>query len=262
MNPESDDSRAARIRRADYPGCPVTVTEAVAAGRVLRAPRWGLWDVTIGLVGSIVVGLVVAVALYLADASIAVQVIVGVTSTWLVLAGWPILATVRRGNGPVIDLGLRLTWPDTGWGVLGGFVALLSAGVAAAITQVFVPDLNSSAAQAADELRSSGRLAIAVFALIVMVGAPIVEELFFRGLFYGAVRKAGASAVWTIVITAVAFAGFHLEPLRLFVLLPTGLVLGWVRWKTGSTSASMVAHGFVNAPGAILLLLGVDGMSP
>lgn len=217
---------------------------------------------TWGLIAAFIVGLGAAVVLYLVDAPIAAQVLVGVSAPWIVLAGWPLLTTARRGSGPVIDLGLRLTWADTAWGVLGGAVAFICAGIAASATQLFVPDLTSTAADAAEEIRSSGRLVLVVFALVVMVGAPIVEELFFRGLFFGAVRKAGASAVWTVVITAVVFAGFHLEPFRFFVLLPTGLVLGWVRWKTGSTAAAMLTHGLVNAPGAILLLLGVNGVSP
>ncbi len=247
---------------ADYPGCPVTVTDAISRGRTLRDLRWGLWDVTWGLITAFVVSVAVGVVLYLADAPIAIQVLVGVTTPWIVLAGWPVLCTARRGNGPILDLGLRLTWHDARWGALGGLVALLAAGIAASITQLFAPDLTSTAADAAAEIQDSGRFVLILFALIVMVGAPIVEELFFRGLFYGAVRKSGASAVWTIVITAVVFAAFHVEPVRFFVLLPTGLVLGWVRWKTGSTGAAMVTHGLVNAPGAILLLLGVDGVSP
>ncbi|MDP1878807.1 MAG: CPBP family intramembrane metalloprotease [Actinomycetota bacterium] len=248
---------------ADYPGCPVTVTEAIAAGRPLVPPRWGLWGVAGALAGSVVVAVVVGLVLYLVDAPISVQIIVGVTAPWLVLAGWPLLATRLRGNGARIDLGLRLTWSDTGWGALGGLVALLLAGIAATITQVFVPDLTSAAAEAAEELeRESGRLALTAFALIVLVGAPVVEELFFRGFLYGALRKRGVGTALTVIVSAVVFAGFHLEPLRFLVLLPTGLVLGWVRARTESTGASMVAHGFVNAPGAVLLLVGIDGMSP
>ena len=75
-------------------------------------------------------------------------------------------------------------------------------------------------------------------------------------------RKRGLGTVLTIVVTAVAFAAFHLEPVRFLVLLPTGLILGWVRWRTGSTGAAMVTHGIVNAPGAIALLVGVPDVSP
>ena len=102
-----------------------------------------------------------------------------------------LLATARRGNGPRIDLGLRLTWSDTGWGVLAGAAGLMTAGIAALITRLFVPDLTSSAGEAAESLTdSAGRLSLTVFALLVMVGAPIVEELYFRG-FFAALRKRG-----------------------------------------------------------------------
>jgi uncharacterized protein len=248
---------------ADYPGCPVTVVEAVEQGRQLRVPRWGLWDAVWAAIAAVVIGLVVGTVLYLLDAPVGVQILVGATTPWLAMAGWPLVATARRGNGPRIDLGLRLTWSDTGWGVLAGAVGLLGAGIAALITRLFVPDLTSTAADAAQELETSaGRFALTLFALVVMVGAPFVEELFFRGLLFAALRKRGVNAVLTILTTAVVFAGFHFEPQRFFVLLPSGLVLGWVRWKTGSTGSSMVAHGLVNAPGAILLLVGVPEMTP
>lgn len=248
---------------ADYPGCPVTVTEAMAAGQQLKDLRWGLWDVLIGGVAALVLAAVALAVLTLTNAPIAVQIIVGTSVPWIGLAGWPLFATARRGNGPRIDLGLRLTWSDTGWGIVTGFAGLFLAGIAALITQLFVPDLSSSAGEAAQQLvDSSGRLATTIFAAMIMVGAPIVEELFFRGLFFGALRKRGVSALLTIVITGVVFALFHFEPVRFFVLLPTGLLLGWVRWRTGSTGASMVAHGLVNAPGAVVLLLGVPDVSP
>lgn len=248
---------------ADYPGCPVTVLEEVAAGHELRPPRWGLWDVFWAAVAAVFIGVGVGAALFFVDAPVGIQILVGTTAPWLALAGWPILATTRRGNGPRIDLGLRLTWPDTGWGALAGFTGLMAAAIAALITRLFVPDLTSTAADAANELeQGSGRLSLTVFAALVMVGAPIVEELFFRGFFFAALRKRGLNGPLTIVLTAVVFAGFHFEPMRFFVLLPTGLLLGWVRWKTGSTGAAMVAHGLVNAPGAILLLVGVPEMTP
>lgn len=248
---------------ADYPGCPVTVTEAVADGAVLRPPRWGLWDVLGAAIGALVIGAAAGGALFVLNAPTILVVLVGTTLPWLALAGWPLIATSRRGNGPRIDLGLRLTWSDTGWGVMTGFAGLLLAGIAALITRLFDPEVTSAAGDAAAELQeSSGRLAIVIFALMIMVGAPIVEELFFRGLFFSALRKRGVGAVLTIIITGVVFAGFHFEPTRFLILLPTGLLLGWVRWRTGSTGAAMVAHGVVNAPGAIVLLFGVPLVTP
>jgi uncharacterized protein len=247
--------------QADYPGCPVTVTEALAAGAILRPPRWGIPDAVIGAVGYLVIALLVTGVLYALGAPDDVVIILGTTVPWLALAGWPLLAAVRRGNGPRIDFGFRLTWPDAGWAAMGAAVGLFAAGVAALVTTLFVDDLSSSAGEAAQELvDSSSRPALVGFALIIMVGGPVVEEIFFRGLLFGSLRKRGVNSVWTIVITAVIFAGFHFEPTRLLILLPTGLVLGWVRWKTGTTGASMLAHGLINAPGAIVLLYGIPSL--
>ncbi|MDI1290750.1 MAG: hypothetical protein PSX37_12465, partial [bacterium] len=88
---------------ADYPGAPATVDEALAGGIALRVPRWGLWDVTWGLIAAFVVSLIAAVVLNALDSPIGVQVVVGVSTPWIVLAGWPLLTTTLRGNGPRID---------------------------------------------------------------------------------------------------------------------------------------------------------------
>jgi membrane protease YdiL (CAAX protease family) len=248
---------------ADYPGCPATVEAAIAEGRVLRAPTWGLWDVVIGMVGAIVIGLGAGAVFLFAGTPFVTAALLGTLLPWIALAGYPIVVARLKGNGARIDFGLRLSWSDTGWGVMGGLVALLLAGIAALVTAQFFPDVTSAAGEIAEELTDEGgRAALLLFAVMLMVGAPIVEELFFRGLMFSALRKRGVGSVLTIVISAVVFAGFHIEPLRFLVLLPSGLVLGWVRWRTGSTGAAMVTHGMVNAPGALALLVGVPDVSP
>ena len=248
---------------ADYPGCPVTVTGALERGAVLRAPRWGLGSAAITLVGAIVLGVLAAVPLIALDAPLAVTAIVGTLFPWMALAGWPLFVTRWKGNGPRIDLGLRLTWSDTGWGVLAGFVGLMFAGVVALITQAIAGDFSSAAGDVALELRDDGPFwALLLFAVMIMVGAPIVEEIAFRGMLFNALRKRGVGTVLTIVISAVAFSAFHFEPIRFFLLLPLGLVYGWVRWKTGSLGAAMVAHGVNNAPAALVLLVGIPEVTP
>ena len=142
-------------------------------------------------------------------------------------------------------------------------MGLILAGIVAVITQAIAGDFSSAAGEIAVELREAGPFwALLVFAIMVMVGAPIVEELAFRGMLYNSLRKRGVGAVWTIAITTVAFSAFHFEPVRFFLLLPIGVVYGWVRWKTGSLGASMVAHGVNNTPAALVVLLGVPEMTP
>jgi membrane protease YdiL (CAAX protease family) len=140
---------------------------------------------------------------------------------------------------------------------------LIFAGLVAVITQAIAGDFSSAAGDVALELRDEGPFwALLIFAVMIMVGAPIVEEIAFRGMLFNALRKKGLGAVWTIVVTAIVFSAFHFEPIRFFLLLPIGLVYGWVRWKTGSLGAAMVAHGVNNAPAALLVLVGLPEVTP
>ena len=251
--PANDDPR--------YAGCPATVLAAAESGVALRPARWGIGDVVAMIAISLALAAAGGLALNALDAPLAATIIVGGLLGWVGLAGWPIIATIRRGNGPRIDLGLRLTWGDVRAGVWGGLIALAVAAVIAAILMRVVGTFDSAAGAAAARLLEDGdRWAILVFSLMILVGAPIVEELAFRGLAYGAVRKRGLGTGWAIVISAVLFSLMHVEPTRIPLLLGIGLVLGWVRARTGSTGAAMVAHAVVNAPGALFLMFG--GVTP
>ena len=229
----------------------------------MKAARWGLWDVLITLGGALVLGVAAALVLDALSAPRAIQVLVGGMAPWLALAGWPLFITSVRGNGPRMDLSLSLSWRDAGSGLVGGVIAIIAAVVVALATAAIFGEFNSAAGDVGVELKALGDYWLLIaFGLMIAVGAPIAEELAFRGLFFAALRKHGVGPVLSVVITAVAFALFHLEPARLGVLVTIGLVLGIVRLRTGSLGASMVAHGVVNAPAAVILVIGLPGVAP
>ncbi|MFM8894973.1 MAG: lysostaphin resistance A-like protein [Actinomycetales bacterium] len=247
-----------------YPGCPETVDAALARGRILRRPRWGLWDVLIAFVGAIGLGFLVSLVLpaVTSDDPPAGQLLLAVTVPWLAMAGWPLLATTWRGNGPRIDLGLRLGWRDLGAGALGGVTAWAVLAAVALATVAVTGEFTSAAGEVAAELvRDGNRLWLLGFALAVGLGAPIVEEILFRGLFYDALRKRGVHDGWVVAVTAVAFAAVHFEPVRLPLLIAMGVITGVLRWKTRAIGAGIVAHAMVNLPGAILVAMGLPGGS-
>lgn len=242
---------------------PVTFKIAEEEGRSLIWPRWGIWDAVIAIGGFFLVTAIVAVPLIVFNAPMAVLVLVGGTAPWLMLAGWPVFITWRKGNGARVDLGLILRWSDIGWGVVFGIAGLFLAGIGAAITTLIVGDFNAAAGEAALALsESSSFAAIFAFAVVIAVGAPVVEEIAFRGILFGALRKRGISPIWVVVITAVIFALFHLEPTRILVLLPIGVTLGLARWKTEGLGAPMVAHLVNNLPAAVFLLIGAPVVTP
>jgi membrane protease YdiL (CAAX protease family) len=251
----SADSAASRM--------PVTFTIAEQEGRTLIWPRWGVWDAVIAIGGFIVLTALVAIPLIIFDADLVLFVFVGGLIPWLMLAGWPVYATWRKGNGARIDLGLILRWSDVGWGMVFGIAGLLVAGVGAYVTTLIVGDFNSAAGEVALELRESSSTAtLLAFAVVIAVGAPVVEEIAFRGMLFGALRKRGINPIWVVVITAVAFSLFHLEPTRILVLLPIGITLGLARWKTDGLGAPIVAHMVNNLPAAVFLLIDAPGVTP
>jgi hypothetical protein len=65
--------------------------------------------------------------------------------------------------------------------------------------------------------------------------------------------------MWTLIVTTLAFAMFHLEPVHVIGLLPTALYLGWLRMRTGSVKLCIVVHAINNGLAVILgRLLAAD----
>lgn len=233
----------------------------------LREVRWGVPDAFVAIIGSVIIAVGVGVVLVVTDFPLEVAILIGAGAPWLALAGWPLWATRGgsrgRGNGARIDLGIALSWSDVGWGALFGFAGLFAGGIGAVITAAIVGDFSSAAGEAAAELtNTSSFISLFIFAVMIAVGAPIVEELAFRGLLFNSLRKRGVGAIVTVLITAAVFTLFHFEPVRILVLLPIGITLGLARLKGKSLGAPMVAHGINNLPAAVALLIGLPEVTP
>jgi len=82
----------------------------------------------------------------------------------------------------------------------------------------------------------------------------VFEELCFRGFMFGALRTR-LSGAWTVVVSALLFGLFHefFIPGKLIPSALLGLVLGWVRLRTGSVLPGMVLHALHN--GVVLSVL-------
>jgi len=71
--------------------------------------------------------------------------------------------------------------------------------------------------------------------------APLAEELVFRGLLYGWLAGRWSNLV-AFILSSLAFAAAHTEPLHILLVLPLGFWFGWLRWRTGSLVPTIVAH--------------------
>lgn len=93
-----------------------------------------------------------------------------------------------------------------------------------------------------------------VFLLFGGLGAPLAEEIFFRGYLFGKFRRAGyvgfGVAFTSVVFGAVHFSDIYNVPcIGLF-----GVCLAWLYHRTGSLLAPIVAHA-VNNSVAILWMI-------
>jgi membrane protease YdiL (CAAX protease family) len=93
--------------------------------------------------------------------------------------------------------------------------------------------------------------------IAVVVVTPIGEESLFRGFVYRGFFREPGDAATAIVVTAALFAAMHVQ-YDWFVILQVfgfGLLLGWMRWASGSTLLTILLHGVINFEGMIETLL-------
>ena len=88
--------------------------------------------------------------------------------------------------------------------------------------------------------------------LIVVIGAPFVEELIYRGLLQGALVRRLNDAV-AVVAVAAFFALIHFRWVEFPGCSSFGLVLGVCALRTGRLGMGIVAHMAFNATGLMLV---------
>ena len=157
----------------------------------------------------------------------------------------------RRAGASAADY-LGWVWPRRGqilFGVLAlaGSIAgsnLVSVLLGRGVVTDFQVDIYRSA-------RAHG--ALPLLWLAVAVVTPIGEETLFRGFLFRGFLRTPRDAWPTIAGTALLFALVHVQ-YDWFVIAQVfvaGLLLGWIRWATGSTVLTMLLHGLINVEGML-----------
>jgi membrane protease YdiL (CAAX protease family) len=84
--------------------------------------------------------------------------------------------------------------------------------------------------------------------LSIIVIAPVGEEVVFRGFLYRGFVRPGREVV-AIVVISLAWALLHIQYdwLGMAQIFAAGLMLGWFRWASGSTTLTIVMHILINA---------------
>ena len=80
--------------------------------------------------------------------------------------------------------------------------------------------------------------------ILLAVIPPLVEELIFRGIFFGSYRKAGMTGA--ALMSGLLFGCFHLNINQALYAFVIGIVFAYMVEATGSLWSSVIAHFAVN----------------
>ena len=177
---------------------------------------------------------------------------------WIALVGAVVLYSRIRGTGHVVaDFGLRVgAWWDVPLGVAVGLACQY-----AVVPVLYLPfehfdrNLVHQLSRPAQSETGAAHTTVAVAVLLVFlaVGAPVVEELYFRGLLLRSL------AGWTnpvigVVVSGLLFGLAHFQPLQFAGLAVVGMVFGVMAWRSGRLGPSIAAHLTFNAAAVLTVV--------
>jgi membrane protease YdiL (CAAX protease family) len=236
----------------------------VAKGPGIKGGDFAIIGASFGVVGSLALSIIFLVAFgksWVTGGNYW-YVLASEIPLWAGFLGAVVIASKKNGSGNVaVDYGLSWPhWKDVWTGVAGGVVGriwpLLIAVLAILASGESLSQQSSTGPQIIGVSPSSLSGWI-VMIFLTVIGAPIVEELFFRGLVQGALtRRVGA--IPALFITALGFAFIHISDEGLLapvVLFPMALILGYLRRRTGRLAPGIVAHATFNATILLMFLI-------
>jgi len=134
--------------------------------------------------------------------------------------------------------------------------------VAAAIESLLGIDGGSKSVEATYRAaRLAGMLPMLWLATVVV--APVAEELLFRGFLHRGWAPSWLGVSGTIVLTSALWAALHQQYhwLGILCIFLMGLIFGWVRQRSGSTTLTIILHALNNLLAMILVAAQVEWLS-
>jgi membrane protease YdiL (CAAX protease family) len=174
-----------------------------------------------------------------------------------------LLAVAHTAGLTAADLGLaRSAWPA---GLRWGVAAAALVGAAYAVAYLLVPVRQALPGGEG----GLGRAALWAVLVVIPLGTVVPEELAFRGLLLALLGR-GRGVTAATLLSSALFGLWHVEAslgggdaagtaVRVAVTVVStwaaGVVLCWLRLRSGSLLAPILAHWTVNGLGVIVVLL-------
>lgn len=229
-------------------------------------PRWGLGDAAAGMAIGIVLSSIVA-SIWLGatgDEELGLGgLALGQLGLWVGLGGSVVWASARKGSGALAsDFGWRVRPVDL---LVGVAVALLAHAFLDLVVARLLgpllgdPDVSKPVEELVD---AAGGVRIVGLLLFVSLGAPLVEELFFRGLLLRSLQRRFGDRL-AIVLSGALFGLAHIQALgagALVLLIVSlallGIALAALAVRAGRLGPAIIAHSVFNALSVAAVLAG------
>lgn len=91
-------------------------------------------------------------------------------------------------------------------------------------------------------------------AFTISLLAPLLEEVMFRGAIEGYMLRNLRSPWLAIVVSALIFGVFHMNPVQIVYATLLGIVFGWMYYRTGSLMSVIVGHVLNNTIATLMTL--------
>lgn len=97
-------------------------------------------------------------------------------------------------------------------------------------------------------------LTLSIAAAVTLVGAPVTEELFFRGLVFGGFSRWG---FWpAALLSGLLFSLVHFDPGSVVPFFAIGVALAWLYQRSGTLWYPILFHFAFNAVSFTILAFG------
>ncbi len=180
----------------------------------------------------------------------------GLAGAWAcyLTAMW--LASQRGGSADFrADYGVSLAWVDLVGLAIGAGCQLVLLRVVYLPLEAFWPDTftQDRLEENAQDLVDRAGTATWLLVVVVAIGAPVVEELFYRGLLQRPLASRFSTGLAVVGVAAV-FALVHFRPVEFPGLFVFGLVLGTAAALTGRLGMPIMIHIGFNATALALVI--------
>ncbi len=228
----------------------------------LPVANWRYWEVIVVFFSGAIASLFVAVLVVAGGADplapIPFSAVFGAQAVASFAMAWYLSKT--RGSGSLAaDTGLIISGSDW-WGVPAGMGLQIAIAIVTAPLIVWIWPDGPPSQSVAEVAESSETLIEQLLVLMVVaVGAPIIEEVIFRGMLLSILAR--SLSRWpAILVSAAVFAAVHLFDPNAIAVIPglflLGIALGWAAMKRGDLSLAIALHSGINLLAAITLLYG------